>query len=284
MTAAAHRPRHAAIVLAGGRGSRLGGADKASVEIDGRMLLDHVLAAVEGCAPIIVVGPPHLAGPQSSQLPRTSPSHAVSRRETAPQTPPSDAAPQADRAGPRGSRSQVDPALQPVLSPSPQRNDIVLVREDPPFTGPVAAIAAALAALADTDPNQAARTRATAKGRTPHAPSSGSELSRETWLLACDLPRAADIVAQLSMPIPHDADALALVDGEGKVQWLAGRYRTAALQAAVAALPDTAGASMRQLLASIRLRLVPDETGASVDLDTWAAINHYRSNEEDHHG
>lgn len=163
------------------------------------------------------------------------------------------------------------------------------MREDPPFTGPVAAIAAALAALADTsladtDPNQAARTRATAKGRTPHAPSSGSELSGETWLLACDLPRAADIVAQLSMPIPHDADALALVDGEGKVQWLAGRYRTAALQAAVAALPDTTGASMRQLLASIRLRLVPDETGASVDLDTWAAINHYRSNEEDHHG
>ena len=47
----------AAIILAGGRASRLGGADKASVEVDGRALLDHVLDAVEGCSPLIVVGP-----------------------------------------------------------------------------------------------------------------------------------------------------------------------------------------------------------------------------------
>ena len=48
----------AAIILAGGRASRLGGADKASVEVDGRALLDHVLDAVEGCSPVIVVGLP----------------------------------------------------------------------------------------------------------------------------------------------------------------------------------------------------------------------------------
>ncbi|HCS59936.1 MAG TPA: molybdopterin-guanine dinucleotide biosynthesis protein, partial [Microbacterium sp.] len=48
----------AAIILTGGRASRLGGVDKASVEIDGIPLVDHVYAAVTGCAPIIAVGPP----------------------------------------------------------------------------------------------------------------------------------------------------------------------------------------------------------------------------------
>lgn len=202
---AAARTAHAAIILAGGRGSRLGGADKASVEIEGRMLLDHVLDAVNGCAPIVVVGPPHLAQ-------------------------------------------------------APDRTAVTLVREDPPFTGPVAAIEAALVALA-----------------TPLHPD-------ETWLLACDLPRAAEIVAQLSTPIPRGYDAVVLVDAHGKTQWLAARYRTRVLRDAVATLPDTAGASMRQLLGSIRISLVPDHVGASVDLDTWAEISDYRSGKEEHHG
>ncbi|PFG30571.1 molybdenum cofactor guanylyltransferase [Paramicrobacterium agarici] len=197
---------NAAIILAGGRASRLGGTDKASVDVGGRMLLEHVLAAVAGCAPIIVVGPPHLA--------------------------------------------------QTVLRPYPE---VTLVREDPPFTGPVAALAAALDALPDAD-------------------------SPETWLLACDLPRAGDIVAQLSAPIPPNADAVALVDADGREQWLAGRYRVPALRSAVDAVPQLSGASMRQLLSSIRLHLVPDRLGASCDLDTWAAINHYRSSEEEHDG
>ena len=45
-----------AIVLAGGRGSRLGGVDKASVEYAGRALLARSLAAVEGATPVVVVG------------------------------------------------------------------------------------------------------------------------------------------------------------------------------------------------------------------------------------
>lgn len=47
----------AAVVLAGGRGSRLGGVDKASVVVDGRTLLDHVLAAVASARQTVVVGP-----------------------------------------------------------------------------------------------------------------------------------------------------------------------------------------------------------------------------------
>ncbi|MCI1020379.1 NTP transferase domain-containing protein [Microbacterium sp. C5A9] len=47
----------AAIVLAGGRASRLGGAAKPLLEVGGRTLLDHVVAAVADCDPVIVVGP-----------------------------------------------------------------------------------------------------------------------------------------------------------------------------------------------------------------------------------
>lgn len=48
----------AAIILAGGRAMRLGGAAKPQLLVDGATLLDHALAAVSGCRPLIVVGPP----------------------------------------------------------------------------------------------------------------------------------------------------------------------------------------------------------------------------------
>ena len=45
-----------AIVLAGGRGSRLGGADKAMLELDGETLLARALRAVSGATRVVVVG------------------------------------------------------------------------------------------------------------------------------------------------------------------------------------------------------------------------------------
>lgn len=45
-----------AIVIAGGRGSRLGGVDKASLEIDGTTLLSRTLAAVADASRVIIVG------------------------------------------------------------------------------------------------------------------------------------------------------------------------------------------------------------------------------------
>lgn len=47
---------YAAVVLAGGRAIRLGGFDKASVEVDGRPLLAHALEAVVDAAEVVVVG------------------------------------------------------------------------------------------------------------------------------------------------------------------------------------------------------------------------------------
>jgi molybdopterin-guanine dinucleotide biosynthesis protein A len=46
-----------AIVLAGGKGRRLGGVDKAALEVGGRPLLERVLQALVGAQRIVVVGP-----------------------------------------------------------------------------------------------------------------------------------------------------------------------------------------------------------------------------------
>lgn len=48
----------AAIILAGGRAARLGGVDKASIEIDGRTLLDRALESVIDASEVVVVGHP----------------------------------------------------------------------------------------------------------------------------------------------------------------------------------------------------------------------------------
>lgn len=49
--------RLAAVVLTGGGGVRLGGVDKASIEVDGTTLLEHALAAVAAADEVVVVGP-----------------------------------------------------------------------------------------------------------------------------------------------------------------------------------------------------------------------------------
>jgi molybdopterin-guanine dinucleotide biosynthesis protein A len=46
----------AAVVLAGGTAARLDGADKASLELAGRTLLEHALSAVESATEVVVVG------------------------------------------------------------------------------------------------------------------------------------------------------------------------------------------------------------------------------------
>ncbi|MBA2311592.1 MAG: NTP transferase domain-containing protein [Actinobacteria bacterium] len=64
-----------AVVLAGGSGSRLGGADKASVEVGGVPLLLRVLHALSDAGRIVVVGPRrHLPAPSEVMWAREHPS------------------------------------------------------------------------------------------------------------------------------------------------------------------------------------------------------------------
>lgn len=184
-------PVTAAIILAGGRATRVGGAAKPLLEVGGATLLEHALAAVRGCSPIIVVGPP-----------------------------------------------------------VPVRAEVVWARESPPFGGPVAALSAGLRHVE----------------------------SREVYVLAADVPRAAEAVALLRQHPPGpETDGLCLRDADGRMQWLIGRYRTAALQAAAGALPDGGrDASIRSLLAGLTVTAIPGGDLAT-DVDTWDDLERARA-------
>jgi molybdopterin-guanine dinucleotide biosynthesis protein A len=196
-----------AVILAGGRSSRLGGVPKSTLIHDGATLLERALLAARGAGKAVVVGP--------------------------------------------------DPGTLPA--------GVLSCREDPPFAGPAAAIAAGLAAL-DRDP--------------------GDRRAPLTLILACDMPNAAAAVGVLLEDLSDHraedgavvetegvmADGVMAVAGDGRKQPLLGIYSTAALGRAV----DEAGrrkgltdASVFSLLASLDVRLVAVPPGSTDDVDTW---------------
>jgi molybdopterin-guanine dinucleotide biosynthesis protein A len=236
------------IVLAGGRGSRLGGVLKPAVEVAGRTLLSRVLDARPVARYTVVVGPP-AAQPAAGTAPL--------------------AAPSAPNSGPA---LGLTPGIQ-ATTPSA----LIWALEDPPFGGPVAGIAAGLAALeAHGEAHRDAHGEAHA---TAHDVANADEPA--TWLLvlACDLPWGADAArllvttASALEKIGEQADGVHLNDYDGHAQWLAGIYRASALRAAVDRLGDRVnGASMRELLAGLKLLGVLDESESGVDVDTWQDV------------
>lgn len=175
-----------AIVLAGGRGSRLGGVSKAGLRRDAVTLLELALRAATGARNVVVVG-------------------------------------------------DVDPAP-----------GYTVARESPPHSGPVAAIAAGLAALAT--------------GSSPH-----------TLVLACDVPDSAIAVRALRDRIEHaaePADGVIAVDGESRDQYLVAVYSTASLAGRLSSIP-TRDASMRQLVEGLAFDRVVVPAGSTDDVDTW---------------
>ncbi|WP_084130052.1 molybdenum cofactor guanylyltransferase [Demequina sp. NBRC 110055] len=176
-----------AIVLAGGRGSRLGGVDKGAVEVGGAPLLDRAVDAASRARVTIVVGPSH-------GLPQ----------------------------------------------------DMLSTREEPPLSGPVAAIAAGLTALPG-----------------PASP----------WVLvlACDMPFAAEAVDDLvesSVRVGPSGDGVWAVDEGGRTQPLLALYRRESLERALSALETPVGASMRHLTHRLEMGDVP-VVRAARDADTW---------------
>ena len=130
--------------------------------------------------------------------------------------------------------------------------------EEPPDGGPVAGIAAGLAALRD-----------------------GAE---PDWVLvlACDVPRVAGAVPRLvdaAGPRATGAssqarDGVVLVDDDGRDQPLVGLYRRATLDAAVARLDagGVRGASVRALVDALDLVRLADVEHHGVDVDTWTDV------------
>ncbi len=145
-----------------------------------------------------------------------------------------------------GGRTLLDRALTAVGGASeivvvgPERSvgGVVWTREDPPGGGPVAGLAAGLAALAEVD---------------------------FAAVLAVDQPGVtASTVDRLRAAIGDGAGAV-LVAG-GHLQWLAGVWRTSALRAAMPAEPE--GASLRSVLRPLAPVEVPARPGEADDVDT----------------
>lgn len=173
-----------AVVVAGGRGSRMGGLRKPELTLGGRRLVDVALAAVAGAGRRVVVG---------------------------------------DVEVPAG---------------------VLRTREDPPYGGPVAAVDAGMALL-------------------------GADHAPWTVLLAGDLPDAEAAVACLvDATAGPDDDGLCLLDGDGRLQWLLGVYRTPALLARLADRGDPPLSAMHRLLSPLRLRGVDPSDARVDDVDT----------------
>ena len=140
------------------------------------------------------------------------------------------------------------------------RRPVRWTREDPPGSGPVAALAAGLAGAGSPDPGEAAR---------------------HVVVLAADLPFLdAEIVHSLwTAAAGHDGAVL--VDEQGREQWLAACYARDRLAARITRLAaenggGAAGLSLRRLLSGADLARVPDPGRGSLDCDTWEDVEHVR--------
>ncbi len=177
----------AAVLLAGGAGRRLGGADKAALtRDDGVRLLDAVVTAMEGAAQVVVVGP---------------------QRTTSRQ--------------------------------------VTWTREEPAGSGPLAAVAAGLAAV------------------NPDIP----------FVVVCavDQPAAGravhELLRRLGLPGREPSPSAVLVDRDGRRQPLLSAHRVEALRLHLARLGDLRDRPARLLLGDAVVDC-PDVWDAARDVDT----------------
>ncbi|MGU3431496.1 NTP transferase domain-containing protein [Actinomycetes bacterium M1A6_2h] len=183
-----------AVVLAGGRGSRMGGIDKPALVVAGTSLLQRAIASVASCERVVVVGP---------------------RRELNATT-----------------------------------REVLWVREEPAHGGPVAALAAGVAAL-------------DREGTT------GSSVV----VLAADMPWVSESdVRTLVEHLESDEsiDAVFASDADEVTQYLYGVWRGHALRRALGDGTDVSGRSMRSLLPQ---RIATVRTGTSADIDTASDLD-----------
>lgn len=183
-----------AVILAGGRATRLGGIDKCALRNEaGESLLQLALQACRPAAMTVVVGEARMGATDTAAL--------------------------------------------------------RVVREAPEYGGPVAALAAGLAAVDDVP-------------------------AEWTALVAADLTGIRDALPVLldrAADADGATDAAIAVDPDGRTQWLLALYRTAALRRRLTAMDagrPLEGASLRALLAGIPATTVPLPAHLCADIDT----------------
>ncbi|WP_404473620.1 molybdenum cofactor guanylyltransferase [Microbacterium aerolatum] len=161
----------------------------------------------------------------------------------------------------RAVHALTDAGCTPIIAAGPVLDEdatVLWVREDPPFSGPVAGIAAALGALPAPEPE---------------------------WmlLLAGDLPHAPRVVDRLHERTRNSDDVEAHVfTADEHPQWLAGAYRTAALRRAIGALDGGfENVSCRAALGALEISWLNDEAGDTADIDTPADLDRIRAEFEE---
>lgn len=245
--------RFDAIILAGGRGSRLGGVDKGALTIGGRSLLDGVLEATLAADQVVVVGDGPV--PRGVLLTREDPvfggpAAAVVAGLRALRMPSSTSDP--DPSEVRGRVGEPPGPGSPIgghgMSPAPL---VLVVACDLPeaAAGVLLLLGAASrsASCGSVDPDEISATARGAEGGIPGA---------------------------LGAP---PADGWCLADEDGRRQWLFGLYRARALERAAMALGNPAGRSMAQLLGGLDLLAVPAPARIIMDIDTHDDVQRWRA-------
>ena len=142
------------------------------------------------------------------------------------------------------------PGSVPVVIAGPDPGLIprqaLVVREEPRYGGPVAAIAAAL----------------------PHV------ATARMVIIAADMPGAAPHLGELVSGLPADADGLMPIDEAGRLQILSGAYWAASLDAAIHRIsdPDATGLAMNEVVSRLHIRTVAWPHARTWDVDTPADL------------
>lgn len=136
---------------------------------------------------------------------------------------------------------------------------VLRTQESPVHGGPVAGIEAGLSVLHP----------ATIGG---HPPQDETPI----LVLACDMPFLSSAVPLLLARLTEgndDLDGACLLDGDGRVQWLAAAYRPSGLHRALTTLASDGGtrnAPVRRLAAQLTLAEVLVHGRECADIDTWS--------------
>ncbi|MET3803594.1 molybdopterin-guanine dinucleotide biosynthesis protein A [Nakamurella sp. UYEF19] len=153
----------------------------------------------------------------------------------------------------------VAPARTVVVGPSRELSaDVLQIRENPPGGGPAAALAAGLAALADSE--------------------IGSDRDELVVVLASDLPGIdAAAVDDLARALSSTGvDGAVLVDVDGRSQYLAGVWRWGPLTAAVRSRTSWHDARLADLLEPLIGARVPAARAITSDINTPADLAKWR--------
>src|SRR5690625_173283 len=184
------QPVHA-VILTGGRSSRMGGRHKPGILVGGRSVIDRTITSLWDAAPgaeVLIAG--------------------------------------------------TNDGLSPEL-----HSRVTVVREDPPFAGPVAGVAAAVDELAGT------------RG--------------VVLLLGGDLPfLSARTMTKLIETAGRGAAVVSCVDETGHLQYLCSAWRADVLRTQVADIGEPAGVPLRALFSGLEPELIDCDPNELRDIDT----------------